>query len=177
MKKIILILLFLSGCLLAPEKMDPLGQEEALYSVPANEVTVVSMAPSFDALPHVEKRLPLPPDEAVSLWVKKYVQTAEEVSDKLVIVIHQADVLLEEKKAPHWFDFDREIYTLTYHLEVQLRHQTRLIKKSSVRGKGFVDVAKKASLATKEKNWNQLIQKMLIHLKTQIKADFNNDVR
>ena len=49
-------------------------------------------------------------------------------------------------------------------------------EKSLVEGKGFTTLAQKSSLATKEKNWNWLIQKMLIHLETKIKTDFKNEI-
>ena len=175
MKKLFLLcFLLLAGCLSAPEKSFQIEEDSAPLFVPVQKIETVSMVGHFDALPHVENQMPISPEEAIIRWTEKSLSVDEKNEGILTIVIQKAEMIRQDKENKGWFSFDEEIYTLSYVIEIQLKQNDQIIKTIPVQGKGFIDVAQKASLAQKEKGWSWLIQKMLIHLKEKLRTEFND---
>ena len=174
MKKVFLLLLLLSGCMNAPQNV---FQTNTYTEIPLNvsEVETVSMVSAFDELPHIEQKMSLSPEEAIIQWSQKYLLHKGD-KKKMVILIRKAEMLLEEEKNSSWFKANEETYTLNYQVEIRLQEDKRVIKKSTVEGKGFITLGQKSSLAKKEKGWNWLIQKMITHLETKIQTDFRNEI-
>ncbi len=174
MKKALLLLFLLSGCMNAPQNV---FQTNTYTEIPlkVSDVETISMMSVFDELPHIEHKMSLSPEEAVTQWSQKYLKCNGD-KKKIVIIIHKADMLFEEQKNSNWFKADEEKYTLDYQLEIRLQEDKKVIQKSTAEGKGFITLAKKLSLAQKEKGWNWLIQKMINHLETKIQTDFKNEV-
>ena len=174
MKKILFLLVFLSGCMTAPEKTFQTDPDTEVDSVCTSAVEVVPMAMHFDVLPHVENQMPTSPEEAVMQWAKVHLKTNSNSAKKLWIIVHRAEMLKADMPSGSWLKPDEENYTLDYHLEVQVREQEAVVQKVFVSGKGFIQVAKRTSLANKEKGWAWLIQKMLTHLKTKMQTDLKD---
>lgn len=174
MKKVFFLLLFLSGCMAPPEKAFQVDPDTEVYEVHASEVEVVPMATHFDVLPHVENQMPTSPEEAVMQWVNAHLKADPAASGSLWVIVHRAEMLKADMPSDSWFKPDEENYTLDYQLEVQVRRQGQVVQKMPVAGKGFISIEKKASLASKEKGWAWLIQKMLTHLKTKMQADLKD---
>ena len=173
MKKIFFLFLFLSGCMQAPSSSFRLEESDRTYTLNVNQVETVSMVSHFDSLNHIEKEMPLSPEESISHWVQNHLNVYEG-DKKLWIIIHQAEMLREEKLNQNWFKLDEETYILNYQLEIQLRQNKSVLKSSFAKGKGFITLAKKASLSKKEESWAWLIQKMLRHLEAKITTDFED---
>ena len=170
MKKFwLLALLILGGCLTAPQKN--ISIDEEILFLPVHKIEVVSMAPRFEELPHIENQMPLSPEDALIQWSKKNLKAEKEEGNNFYLVIKQAEMTKLEKKNPGLFNLDEEIYTLVYSVELQFKNQEEVIQKIPVKGKGFISIAKKADLAQKEKGWEWLIQKMLTHIKTKLKNE------
>ena len=170
MKKfLVVIFLILGGCLQAPQ--NNFQMDEEILSVPVQKIEVVSIAPHFHELPHIENQMPLSPEDALLQWGKKNLKAEKEIGSGLYFIIQQAEMLKVDKKNSSWFKLDEEIYTLIYSVELQFKNQEQLLKKIPVKGKGFVNISKKANLAKKEKGWEWLIQKMLAHIKTKLKDE------
>ena len=174
MKKIGLILLLLSGCMTAPQKSFQVDPDTDVYSVRAESIEVVPMTTHFDALPHVENQMPISPEEAVQEWAEKHLKANPEASQKLQIIVQQAEMLKTDLPSEGLFTLNEENYTLNYQIEVRLRQHEDVIQTLPVQGKGFVTVKKRASLATKEKGSAWLIQKMLMHVKTKMQTDLKD---
>ena len=169
----ICFLIFLMGCLDAPQRAFQLNQETPVYSLDVQKTEVVSLAHSFDTNTHIENEIPTTPEEAIIQWNENHLKATQKGDKKLVIVIHKINMITEEK-INSWFKHDEEIYTLNYSLEIQLRQEKKVIQNSTVSGKGFITLAKKSSLSAKEEGWAWLIQKMLDHLQTKLQTDFKN---
>ena len=174
MKKILFLLFFLSGCMAPPQETFQTDPDSGVYSVRARAVEVVPMATHFDVLPHIENQMPTSPEGAVVEWAKAHLKADPGASSKLWIIVHRAEMLKADLPAEGFFKPDEESYTLDYLLEVQVRKEERLVQKLPVAGKGFIQIAKRASLASKEKGWAWLIQKMLTHLKTKMQTDLKD---
>ena len=176
MKKLFWLIFLLTGCMTVPQKAfqaDP-DSDSDVFVVRAAEVQVVPMTTHFDMLPHVENKMPMSPEEAIQKWAEKHLRTTPSTEQKLWIVIENAEMLKTLIPAESFFKADEESYTLNYKMIVQIRRGETEIQSVPVDGKGFITVAKRASLATKEKGWAWLIQKMLTHLKTKMKTDLKN---
>ena len=174
MKKIGLILLLLSGCMTAPQKSFQVDPDTDVYSVRAESIEVVPMTTHFDALPHIENQMPTSPEEAIKEWAEMHLKADSETPQKLQIVVKRAEMLKTDLPSEGLFTLNEENYTLNYKIEVQVRHQENVLQTIPVEGKGFITLKKRASLASKEKGWAWLIQKMLIHLKTKMQTDLND---
>lgn len=174
MKKIVCLLFLLAGCMSVPQKSFQVDPDTDVYSVRAESIEVVPMTTHFDALPHVENQMPTSPEEAIQEWAQKHLKATKQSPDKLWIVIKQAEMLKTDLPSEGFFKLDEESYTLNYQIGLQLRHQEEVIQNIPVEGKGFITLKKEASLASKEKGWAWLIQKMLTHLKTKMKTDLKN---
>ena len=173
MKKIFFLFLFLTGCIHAPKSSFQLNENENIYTMKVNQIEIISMTSHFDSSNHIEKEMSLSPEEAVEKWVQKHLKV-ETGNDKLYVIIHQAEMLRDEKINDSWFKLDEETYTLNYQLEIQLRQNNSILKSSFAKGKGFITLAKKASLSKKEESWAWLIQKMLTHFEAKITTDFED---
>ena len=174
MKKIFFLLFLLSGCMTAPPKSFQFDPDDAVYTVRVAGVETISMTTHFDVLPHVENQMPTSPEEAIAEWVQAHLKPDGTKNNKLQVVVHQAEMLKTAMPQEGTFTPDEENYTLNYNLEVQVREGEKIIQTIPVAGKGFIQIAKKASLAKKEKGWSWLIQKMLVHLKTKMQTELEN---
>lgn len=174
MKKVFLLLFFLSGCMTAPQKSFQLNSDEDVHIIRVAAVEAVPLSPHFDSLPHVEDQMPTTPEEAVVQWVQTRLKPEGTDSKRLHVIVHKAEMLKTDMPSDSFFEPDEENYVLNYELEVQVRIGEKIIQAFPVTGKGFIQVAKKASLASKEKGWSWLIQKMLTHLKTQMQTELEN---
>ena len=171
MKKVFALFFFLSACMASPQKAFQLDFGDKVYSIPAVEIETVSMTKHFDVLPHIEDQMPTSPEEAVSEWVEKHLKASKTGTQKVWIVVYHAEMLQTDLPNESLFKLDEVNYTLNYKLEIQVRENNQVVKRIPVEGKGFVVIAKKASLSKKEKNWAELIQKMLAHLEEKIKQN------
>ena len=174
MKKIVFALFLLSGCMSAPQKSFQVDPDTEVYPVRAESVEVIPMTTHFDTLPHIESQMPTSPEEAIKEWAEMHLKGNSEAPQKLQIIVHRAEMLKNDLPSEGVFTFDEENYTLNYKIEVRLRQQEDTLQTLPVEGKGFITVKKKASLATKEKGWAWLIQKMLMHLKTKMQTDLKD---
>ncbi len=174
MKKVLCLLFFLSGCMTAPQKSFQVDPDTGVYKIQAESIEVVPMAAHFDMLPHIENQLPTSPEEAVQEWAKNHLQPILVGKKKLWITVEQAEMLKTDLPSGSFFKMDEESYTLNYQLSVQLREGEQVLQSLPVEGKGYITLKKKASLASKEKGWAWLIQKMLTHLKTKMQSDLKD---
>jgi len=174
MKKIFWLLFLVSGCMSAPQKAFQIDPDTEVYSLAVESIEVVPLAIHFDMLPHVENQMPTSPEEAVQEWVQKHLKPTPNGSQKLWFIVKQAEMLKMDLPGDSFFKPDEESYTLNYQIEVQLRRQDEVVQTLPVEGKGFITLQKRASLASKEKGWAWLIQKMLTHLKTKMQSDLKN---
>ena len=174
MKKIFLLLFLLAGCMVAPQKAFQVDPDEDVYYVSVGAVEVIPMTVHFDMLPHIENQLPTSPEEAVHQWAQKHLKTSDTGEKKLWFVVEQAEMLKTDLPNENFFKMDEENYTLNYRIEIQVREGDMIIQKLPVEGKGFITLKKKAALATKEKGWAWLIQKMLTHLKSKMQSDLKD---
>ena len=166
-------MLFLSGCMNAPQSAFQIHPDSDIYNLKAGKIEIVSMTSHFDKLPHIEDRLPVSPEQSVVEWTQKHLIPSDN-TQQLWIIIHKAEMLQTDLPTSGFFQLDEVNYTLNYQMEIQLRENNQLIQTFPVSGNGFMTMAKKASLSQKEKGWAWLIQKMLTHLKTKIKTDLKD---
>ena len=176
MKKIFLLLFLLTGCMSTQKDIFEIKEDNEVHFVKVNQVESVSMVSYFDSENRIENEMPVPPQEAINNWVKEHLQAQGQNGLRLLVVTHQADMLRESIPNESFFKFDEERYVLNYRLELQVRQGETLLKTKPVEGKGFVILAKKASIATKEKAWAWLTHQMLSHLKLKIQEGFENFV-
>ncbi|MGN0919582.1 MAG: hypothetical protein ACI4OR_02335 [Alphaproteobacteria bacterium] len=171
MKKIFFVFFLLAGCMGAPQKSFQVDPDTGVYTLAVGQIEVVPMAAHFDMLPHVENKMPTSPEEAVQEWAQNHLQATGGTHKKLWIIVNQAEMLKTNLPSNGFFKLDEESYTLNYRLSVQVREGDAIIQDFPVDGKGFVTLKKKAALASKEKGWAWLIQKMLTHLKTKMQTE------
>lgn len=174
MKKFLWFLLFfLTGCLQAPQSAFQINEDKEIINLKVAQVEMVPMGFYFHELPHIENQMPLSPEDAIREWSRNNLMTLDEKDEKLLIVVQQAEMIKTDQSNLGTFKLDEETYTLSYAVEFQLKKSDEVIKHVPVKGKGFVNLAKKSSLAQKEKGWAWLVQKMINHLKTKLKSELN----
>ena len=78
MKKMLFLLLLLSGCMAAPQETFQTDPDTETFLVRVGEVEVVPMATHYDVLPHVENKMPTSPEDAVSEWVQTHLKPETE---------------------------------------------------------------------------------------------------
>ena len=174
MKKMILLLFFLSGCMTAPERSFQVDPDTEIYPLSVAEMEVVPMTVHFDMLPHIENKMPTSPEEAIQEWVNNHLKVTHVGNKKMWVIVERAEMLKTDLPSGSFFKLDEESYTLNYQLSVQIREGDRIIQNLPVEGKGYITLKKKAALASKEKGWAWLIQKMLTHLKNKMQADLED---
>ncbi len=166
----------LCSCMNAPTDVftDSLNLGEKIV-VPVQSVEVVDLTKTHDSKHYIQNKWPQVPQQMLIRWGQENLKTAPS-SDRLIVVIQQADVVREELAAPHWYEKDEVKDTLIYQVEFIVKTKEKTKKTFTVGGKNFVQMPAKFSLADKEKEWVKLANKMFENLNQQVRLKLKNVV-
>ena len=166
----IFFLLFLTGCMTAPQYSFDSGlKSNKSYRVPFQQIVFISNQKRFDSAHHIENSLPQSPEQIIQNWIQKNLIEDAHQTDTLQIVLHQAEIVRENLPSQHWWQPDYVKDTLNYDIEViQSGDNSTLNHRFNVAGKAYVQMGRRISLAEKEKQWAKLYRTMLDHLESEI---------
>ena len=165
----ILFLLFLAGCMTAPRhSFEAHLKSDKSYQVPFQQIVFTSEQKGFDSAHHIENRLPQTPELIIQHWIQENLIENPQKNASLQIILHQAEIIRENKPAEHWWQPDYIQDTLNYNIELVQNQDYSTDNRLTVAGKTYVQMGRRISLADKEKQWAKLYRTMLDHLETEI---------
>lgn len=147
-------------------------REEAPIVVAAGAVIVQSDVVPSSVLPHIEKRMPVTPERALSDWAEHRFRAGRPTADSaLVLTIQEASMIQEEKPSGHWYMLDNVVYELQYRIEMAYHQNGRIMQTQTVSGFEKKSIPEQSSLAAKEEVWQELINEMLRKVNRKVIAD------
>jgi hypothetical protein len=175
MKKLpFILLLFLWGCT-APDleafKVEDFKSADKIY-LNAAEVSVDSEVTQFDRLPHIESRLPVSPEQALTAWAENRFDAVRMSSpDDAVILIKDAYMTQTKKPSGHWYLADNIEYELTYRVQIQFNRDGKKLYEYTAKGYEMKSLPQKSSLAAKEKAYKDMMNAMVKKVDDNISAN------
>ncbi len=163
--------LFLIGCQ-APElqrfHVNTMGGEREI-PLAVRAVKVVSDVQQYDRMPHIEKTLPLTPEQALTEWAENRFMAADSsASAEAVITIQTAEMTQQEEKGANWYTLDNDAYKLSYRVEFAIEKRGKTLYRYDVDGWESSSLPQRSSLADKEKTWLKMMNAMIRKVNQQI---------
>lgn len=125
-----------------------------------------------DVLPHIEKKIPITPSQALINWAEhRFKSGRPNTNTALVLTIRDASMIQELKPSNHWYVLDNVVYELHYQLDMTYYQDGREMQKQTVSGFEKKSVPEQSSMTTKEKVWLDLINKMIQKVNRKVIAD------
>ncbi len=170
---IVFVVWGLTACT-APElsrfQVTDFGQEAPIV-LAVGEIDVVSEVESSHTLPHIEKRMPVTPDQALFDWATQRFKAGRPGNTALMIVIREASMMQIKKPSGKWYVLDNVMYELRYQIDVVYQKNGQDMVTQTVSGFGNKAIPQKSALATKEKVWQDLLNDMLAKVNRKVIAD------
>ncbi len=163
--------LFLVGCQ-APElhrfDVNTMAGETPI-PLAVSAVKIVSEAPQFDRMPHIENTLPVTPEHALREWAEnRFNAAALSAPTKAVITIQTAEMTQQEDKGANWYTLDNDAYKLSYRVHFAIQKRSETLYQYSVDGWESSSLPQRSSLADKEKTWLKMMNAMIRKVNQQI---------
>lgn len=143
--------------------------EERAIDLAVADVTVNSEIMQYDRLPHIEKKLPISPEEALQEWANNRFHAADKTSlDTAVITIKEAYMTQKEKASANWYTFNNDSYKLSYEVLIEFVRDDKSLYQHTVQGWESSSLPQRSSLAEKEEVWQKMLNAMVRKVNQQI---------
>ncbi len=143
--------------------------EEQPIQLNVSEVIVQSEVMQYDRMPHIEKKLPVSPEDALTEWADNRFYGAAPLSpDKAVITLKIADMTQTEEESAHWYVFNNDKYKLTYEVNIAFMRDDKVLYQHTVQGWESSSLPQRSSLADKEAAWQKMLNAMIRKVNGQI---------
>ncbi len=163
--------LFLAGCQ-APElhrfDVNTLADERPI-PLAVSEVKIVSKAQQYDRMPHIEKTLPVTPEQVLIEWAENRFKAADLSSEAVAVVtIQTADMTQQDEKGANWYTLDNDSYKLSYRVEFAIEKHGETLYRYDTEGWESSSLPQRSSLADKEKTWLKMMNTMILKITQKI---------
>lgn len=168
---LVLSLFLLQGC--EAPRLNPFSvntyQEERPISLSVNAVKIESDVKKFDRLPHLEDKMPIPPEEALRRWGQNRFSAVGYSSPiEAVVTIQKAYMTQTEENSDNWFVYNNVNYKLTYALILQFKQDDKILYTQDVDGWESSSLPWRSSLAEKEEAWQKMMNAMIEKVNNKI---------
>lgn len=134
-----------------------------------SEVAVQSEVMQFNRLPHIEKKLPVSPEDALTEWANnRFYGVAPLSPAKAVITIQEAAMIQTEEKSSNWYVFNNDTYKLTYKVMIAFMQDGKILYQHTVEGWESSSLPQRSSLSDKEAAWQKMLNAMVRKVNGQI---------
>lgn len=174
------IFLFLAGCSATPLHQffvsDYSGEPKIHLAV--SDVIVQSNAPRFDKLPHIEYKMPISPEQALTKWANNRfnpVSMSSPITFKIVIT--EASMTQMDKPTTHWYTYDNVSYRLKYSITLLFMKNGAVVQEQKINGWEQSDIPQKSTLSDKEKTWEKMLNAMVEKVNDKVERDIPAEFR
>lgn len=134
-----------------------------------NDVQVKSEIMKYDRLPHIEEKLPISPEDALTEWADNRFYGADKLSHtNVVITIRNAYMTQKEEPASNWYTLDNDAYKLTYEVNMAFIQNDNILYQHTVSGWESSSLPQRSSLADKEAVWQKMLNAMIRKVNRQL---------
>lgn len=170
MAPIMLISFIIMGCeapQIKPFTLD-LCQNKPKVVLHVGDVTVHSDLTKYDRLPHIESKMPIPPEKALSDWAQNRFYAANMSSPVTAVVTIQEAYMIQTVEPQNWYTLDNITYKLTYALSLDFKKEGQTVHHQDLKGWESVSIPKRSSLIEKEAAWQKMMNAMIQKIDHQI---------
>ncbi len=147
-------------------------QDETPVALNVREITVESHLTKYDRLPHIESKMPVTPEQALTRWAQnRFVTANSNAPTKMVVNITDAYMTQSKQESGSWYTFDNVRYRLTYQVDVQFKRADKVVYTQNVTGWETHSLPQKSSLADKEDAWQTMLNAMVAKVNNKIITD------
>ncbi len=145
---------------------------EAPVKLQVGDIQITSHVTTYDRLPHIEQKMPVTPEQALTRWAhNRFVAADAKNPTQLVINITDAYMTQSNVDSGHWYQLDNVRYRLTYKINIQFKRRAQTVYTQSVTGWETSALPQKSSLAAKEETWQTMMNTMLTKVNNKVLTD------
>ena len=134
-----------------------------------NDVQIKSEIMKYDRLPHIEEKLPISPEDALTKWADHRFYGADKLAHTTaVITIHNAYMTQQDDKGKNWYTLDNDAYKLTYEVNMAFMQNDNILYQHTVTGWESSSLPQRSSMADKEAVWQKMMNAMIHKVNKQL---------
>ena len=173
------ITLLLSACHASPLNtfnVDTFSNQNPVY-LNVSLVDTKSDVLTYNRLPHIEKDLPITPNDVLLDWAHNRFR-ATNISSPIAaeFTVLKAYMTQTDTPTPKWYILDNTTYRLDYDVMLQFKQNDKILYTQTATGWEEYAIPQKSTLFTKESTWekmmNNMIQKIDNKIVPQIPTEF-----
>ena len=181
MKQYVLgITLLLSACHASPLNtfnIDTFANQNPVY-LNVSLVDTKSDVLIYNHLPHIEKDLPLTPNDVLLDWAHNRFR-ATNVSTPITaeFTVLKAYMTQTNTPTPQWYILDNITYRLDYDVMLQFKQDEKTLYTQTATGWEEYTIPQKSPLTSKEKIWETMMNNMVQKINDKIVSEIPNKFR
>ena len=134
-----------------------------------NDVQIKSEIMKYDRLPHIEEKLPISPEDALTEWAENRFYGADKLAHtNVVITIRNAYMVQKEELGTNWYTLDNDAYKLTYEVNMAFVQNNSVLYQHTVTGWESSSLPQRSSMADKEATWQKMMNAMIRKVNKQL---------
>lgn len=172
--------LLLSGCTALPLttfNVDTYANQNPVY-LNVSVVDTKSDVLTYNKLPHIEKDLPITPNDVLLDWAHNRLKATNEASPvSAEFTVLKAYMTQTETPTPKWYVFDNMTYRLDYDVMLQFKQNDKILHTQTATGWEEYAIPQKSALFTKERTWETMMNTMVQKINDKILPKIPNEFR
>lgn len=174
------VFMILVGCTATPlhqfNVMDYAGERRINLAV--SEIEVDSKAPHYDKMPHIEYKMPVSPEAALTRWAgNRFNGVSMSSPVVLKVIIREASMTQMDKPNDSWYTLDNISYRLKYSVSFVYMKNGQVLNEQTINGWEQSDIPQKSTLSEKEKTWQKMLNAMIEKVNDKVERDIPNEFK
>lgn len=130
---------------------------------------VQSDTQTYNRLPHIEKQMPITPDDAVQDWAHNRLRATNPTSPITAeFQIKKAYMTQSDAPSGKWYILDNVAYRLDYDVVLYFKQNGQIIHSQTAGGWEEYAIPQKSSLISKENIWEKMMNNMIQKINDKI---------
>ena len=124
---------------------------------------------TYNRLPHIEKNLPITPNDVLLDWAHNRFRSVNKHSTiSAEFTVLKAYMTQTDTPSPKWYILDNVTYRLDYDVMLQFKQDGKILYSQTATGWEEYAIPQKSPLTSKEKIWEKMINNMVQKINDKI---------
>lgn len=172
--------LLLGGCTALPLNtfnVDTYATQEPIY-LNVSVVDTQSEVLTYNRLPHIEKDLPITPNDVLLDWAhNRFKATNITTPITAEFTVLKAYMTQTQTPTPKWYVLDNTTYRLDYDVMLQFKQNGKILHTQTATGWEEYAIPQKSTLFTKENTWEKMMNNMVQKINDKIVPKIPSEFR
>ncbi|MBR5129683.1 MAG: hypothetical protein IKV03_00455 [Alphaproteobacteria bacterium] len=169
--------LFLSACTAQPLEtfnVDTYANQNPIY-LNVSLLDTKSDVLTYNRLPHIEKDLPITPNDVLLDWAHNRFRATNKYSlISAEFTVLKAYMTQTDTPTPKWYILDNTTYRLDYDVMLQFKQNEKILYTQTATGWEEYAIPQKSPLTSKEKVWEKMMNNMVQKINNKIVPEIPN---